>query len=228
MVQLKQALTDATSQKEMLSAELGFTQKELEEDIKKIAAMESEIKKLHVALRGSHEQQDELERERALLKSEITNLKHDIDVLTEERDNLSALVADLTARIAALQKQCSQVAIRIDQLQRQIDDDRTAARSRYDELAASSAATAARQAGQIDALAAETTEQKERIRQLEARVAQLEKSESELTRLNHQYQLQLQVVKVCARANVVRELLGLTLIVILLVRVCVFVCVFVA
>jgi chromosome segregation ATPase len=196
MVQLKDELKAVSSEKDMLAAELGFTQKELEEDIRKISALEREIAKLNVALRGALQAQDELERERALLKNQIADLQRSLEILTAERDDLVHQVTMLKARIADLESQLAAAAERERQTQMQLERERKEAEERYATLDRDSRATIDKQSGEISSLVSDRDALRARVADLEAQVARLEQSETELTRLNHQYQLQLQVVKV--------------------------------
>lgn len=196
MVELKQQLKEAENEKEMLAAELGFTQKELEEDIKKIAALERDAARLTLALKAAHEAQDELEKERTLLKAEIERLLGVIDHMTAEKADLQQQIATHLGRIGSLEASLAEARAQITELTRLGEGDRKSSQARLDDLSRSSAATIKNQQAEIGTLTTERDTLKARVAALEEQVATLTRSEQELTRLNHQYQLQLQVVKV--------------------------------
>lgn len=195
VTQMKQDMQELRTEKEMMSAELGYLQKELEDDVKRIQSLENEIKKLNMALAAAHEQQEELEKHRDVLKNEVATLKEALRSMTAERDALLEKVAQLNAENERLTGVVNAAEERYSALDAERHAQLAEAAARYDSLAKSTGETIERQAGELGVLTAERDALRGRAMKAEERVAALEKSEAELTRLNHQYQLQLQVVK---------------------------------
>jgi len=119
---LREELRQSDNAREMLQAELGFTQKELEEDIRKIAALEREAKKLSTALTAAHEQQEETEREKDELRSQAAQLQREKTALTLERNDLDAKRIQLEKQVSDLEKTVAQQRARLDNVEQELAD----------------------------------------------------------------------------------------------------------